>query len=64
MAYGHAWTEYHDGDGWSGVDGTRVADGVDARYIPLGSIEDESIAYRLASIGLLRTLAIHSIVVE
>lgn len=64
MAYGHAWAEYHDGDGWAGLDGTRVADALDARYIPLGTLEDESIAYRLASIGLLRALAIQAIVVE
>lgn len=63
-AYGHAWTEYHDGARWVGVDGTRVADRMDARYIPLGSIADESMGYRLASIGLLRALAIRGIVVE
>lgn len=64
MAYGHAWTEYHDGTGWVGLDATRIAGGMDARYIPLGTIEDESMAYRLATIGLMRALAIRRIVVE
>jgi hypothetical protein len=65
MAYGHAWAEYHDGAGWIGLDATtRVAAALDARYIPLGTVADESIGYRLAAIGLLRALTIRAIVVE
>lgn len=64
MGYGHAWAEYRGADGWIGVDGTRIADGVGAQYIPLAVIGDESVAYRMAVVGALRYLSIDSIRVE
>lgn len=64
MGYGHAWAEYRDDAGWIGIDGTRIDDSVGAHYIPLGVIRDESIAYRLAVLGVLRNLSIDRITVE
>ena len=62
--YGHAWAEYHGEAGWTGIDGTRIDTAVGAHYIPLGVIEDESAAYRLAVLGTLRHLSIDRIVIE
>jgi len=64
VAYGHAWTEYHDDSGWSGIDATRIDNTVGVHYIPLSVISDESIAYRMALVGALRYLSINRIVVE
>lgn len=62
--FGHAWTEYRGDNGWVGLDGTRIDDGVGAHHIPLGVVRDESITYRLALLGLLQGLAIERITVE
>lgn len=62
--YGHAWAEYRSDAGWLGIDGTRIEDGVGAHYIPLGVIRDESIAYRMAVIGVMHSLSIDRITVE
>jgi transglutaminase-like putative cysteine protease len=64
MAFGHAWAEYYGDAGWTGIDGTRVDKTVGAQYIPLSVIGDESIGYRIALIGALRSLSIDRIVVE
>ena len=58
LAYGHAWTEYYSEHGWTGLDGTRISESVGAQHIPLGVVEDESIAYAIGLIGALQTLAI------
>ncbi|MEN8205482.1 MAG: transglutaminase-like domain-containing protein [Pseudomonadota bacterium] len=64
MGYGHAWAEYRGDAGWIGIDGTRIDDSVGAHYIPLGVIRDESIAYRMAVVGVLHSLSIDRITVE
>lgn len=53
LGYGHAWTEFYDGQRWVGLDATRISAVVGTRHVPLGVVNDESIAYTL---GLLRTL--------
>lgn len=52
-AFGHAWVEIHDGDGWQIHDATMPAAGPDAqrsRYLPLGALADEGPAYVLSLI--------------
>ncbi|HET7204875.1 MAG TPA: transglutaminase domain-containing protein [Steroidobacteraceae bacterium] len=38
---GHAWTELRDGDRWVIADAALGAAGAEARYVPLGLLEDE-----------------------
>ncbi len=50
-AFGHAWTEIHDGDRWQIRDATLPGDAPGAaavRYIPLGALRDEGPGYALA----------------
>ena len=62
-AYGHAWTEYYDSQGWVGLDATQISEAVDRQHIPLAAVEDESIGFSLGLIKLLQTQAIEKIVV-
>lgn len=64
LAYGHAWTEYYGDDGWTGLDGTQISHTVGAQHVPLGVVEDESIAYALGLMGVLRALAIERVIVK
>ncbi len=64
LAYGHAWAEYYGDDGWTGLDGTRISHGVSAQHVPLGVVEDESIAYAMGLIGSFQMLAIERVIVE
>ncbi len=64
LAYGHAWTEYYGDDGWTGLDGTRISDRVSAQHVPLGAVEDESIAYALGLVETFQMLAIERVIVE
>jgi hypothetical protein len=64
LAYGHAWTEYYADDGWMGLDGTRINQGVSAQHVPLGVVEDESIAYALGLIDTFQMFAIDRVIVE
>jgi transglutaminase-like putative cysteine protease len=64
LAYGHAWAEYYGDDGWTGLDGTRISHRVGAQHVPLGVLEDESIAYALGLIGTFQMLAIDRVIVE
>ena len=64
LAYGHAWTEYYADDGWTGLDGTRISDRVSAQHVPLGVVEDESIAYALGLVDTIQMLAIDRVIVE
>ena len=64
MAYGHAWAEFYSDHGWSGLDGTRISESVGAQHIPLGVVEDESIAYAIGLIGTLQALAIERVIIK
>jgi hypothetical protein len=64
LAYGHAWVEYYADDGWIGLDGTRISHGVGAQHVPLGVVEDETMAYALGLIGSFQMLAIERVIVE
>jgi hypothetical protein len=64
LAYGHAWVEYYGDDGWTGLDGTRISHRVSAQHVPLGVVEDESIAYALGLVGDFQMLAIDRVIVE
>ncbi len=64
LAYGHAWTEYYGDVGWAGLDATRITRSVGAQHVPLGVVEDESIAYALGLVGTFQTLAIERVIVE
>jgi hypothetical protein len=64
LAYGHAWAEYYADNGWTGRDATRISDSVGAQHVPLGVVEDETIAYALGLIDTLQMLAIERVIVE
>jgi transglutaminase-like putative cysteine protease len=64
LAYGHAWAEYYAAGGWRGLDGTRLGHSVTAQHIPLGVVEDESIAYALGLVGTFQMLAVDRVIVE
>jgi len=64
LGYGHAWTEYYDGQGWAGLDGTRIGAVVGARHVPLGVVDDESIAYTLGLFRTLQGLAVTRVIVK
>lgn len=59
-AYGHAWTEIHDGDTWRRVDATRIHKqvrqrGLRLRYLPILIIEDEGPGYEFKYVGALQS---------
>lgn len=59
FAFGHAWTEIHDGASWSLYDATMVDDAVSrarARYIPLGSLTDEGPGYFFSMLETLTSM--------
>jgi transglutaminase-like putative cysteine protease len=64
LAYGHAWTEYYGEYGWTGLDGTQFSHTVGAQHVPLGVVEDESVAYALGLLGALQALAIDRVIVK
>jgi hypothetical protein len=64
LAYGHAWAEYYGDDGWTGLDGTRLSHRVGAQHVPLGVVDDESIAYALGLISTFQMFAIDRVIVE
>jgi hypothetical protein len=64
LAYGHAWAEYYGEAGWTGLDGTRISDRVGAQHVPLGVVEDETVAYGMGLIGTFQMLAIERVIVE
>lgn len=50
-AFGHAWVEIHDGEGWQIRDATMPAEEPDwqrSRYLPLGALADEGPSYVLS----------------
>jgi hypothetical protein len=64
LAYGHAWAEYYADAGWTGLDGTRIGQGVGAQHVPMGVVEDETMAYALGLIDTFKMLAIERVIVE
>jgi transglutaminase-like putative cysteine protease len=63
-AYGHAWSEYHDGSRWVGLDATNIDSEVGAHYIPIGVVEQEGLGYLLGLTGALQLMNIDRIVVQ
>jgi hypothetical protein len=45
-AYGHAWTEIHDGTDWRRVDGTAIDRQATVRYVPMAAVTDEGPGYQ------------------
>jgi len=64
LAYGHAWVEYYGDGGWTGLDGTRISHSVSTQHVPLGVVEDESIAYTMGLISTFQMFAIDRVIVE
>ncbi|MEE8525755.1 MAG: transglutaminase-like domain-containing protein, partial [Thermoanaerobaculia bacterium] len=52
-AYGHAWSEIHDGTRWRPADATGIDRQAPVRYIPLAIVTDEGPGYELRLIGKL-----------
>jgi hypothetical protein len=63
-AFGHAWSEYHDGSRWVGLDATNIDSEVGAHYIPIGVVEQEGLGYLLGLTGALQLMNIDRIVVQ
>lgn len=58
-AYGHAWTEIHDGDQWQIVDATLPQDVAAAphiRYLPISILEDEGPGYAFGMFGIMDSM--------
>ena len=61
FAFGHAWTEIHDGEAWQIHDGTLPEDVPayrQARYIPLGRLTDEGPAYFLSLVTAMSAMPV------
>lgn len=50
-AYGHAWSEIHDGQAWQRVDATGIDREAPVRYIPLIVIDNEGPGYAFELMG-------------
>lgn len=61
-AFGHAWTEIHDGRRWRTLDATPLPAGV--RYLPLGTFADEGPGYLGAAWAALSPLDVRRVVLE
>lgn len=48
LAFGHAWSEIHDGNVWRLVDATPIGEQERVRHLPLFAIEDEGRGYGVA----------------
>ena len=60
-AFGHAWTEVHDGTGWQLRDATLPADATDeaaVRYIPLGLLREEGPGYALSMFEVVNAMPV------
>ncbi len=56
-AYGHAWTEIHDGQSWQRADATRIDQGSVVYYLPQLRLTNEGPGYRFAlTVALQKTL--------
>jgi Transglutaminase-like superfamily len=63
-AFGHAWTEYHDGTSWQLADATNVGETVEKiRYVPLNVMKDEGPGYARANYDSFDIIDIQSLVV-
>ena len=51
QAFGHAWNEVHDGEGWRTVDPTDLGEARALAYLADGRFEDEGPSYGLELIG-------------
>lgn len=61
-AFGHAWTEYHDGSAWRPVDATNPKpDSVSVRYVPLQVVREEGPGFRLPLMSELHVVHVQSI---
>lgn len=59
-AFGHAWTELHDGREWRTADGTRLPGVV--RYLPLSTVVDEGPGYLMSAWSGLSPIDVRRIV--
>ncbi|MEJ2257690.1 MAG: transglutaminase domain-containing protein [Woeseiaceae bacterium] len=61
LAFGHAWTEIHDGEAWQIRDGTLPDDtsgSWQVRYIPLGRLTDEGPSYFLSLVQAMSAMPV------
>ena len=58
QAYGHAWTEIHDGETWRVADATKIDDepGVTTRLLPLQLVDNEGPGYALPVMAVVQVL--------
>jgi hypothetical protein len=64
-AFGHAWTEYHDGESWRLADATNVGDAVEKiRYVPIRVMKDEGPGYGRASFDAFDIVDVRTLVVS
>jgi transglutaminase-like putative cysteine protease len=62
-AFGHAWTEYHDGQRWQLADATNVGEVVEKiRYLPLHVMTDEGPGYARASLDAFDVVDVRTLV--
>jgi hypothetical protein len=58
-AFGHAWTEIHDGRAWRTVDASPLPPG--ARYLPMGTVADEGPGYTVAAWEMLSPVDVRAL---
>jgi transglutaminase-like putative cysteine protease len=64
-AFGHAWTEYHDGERWQLADATNVGDAAEKiRYVPVRVMKDEGPGYGRASLEGFDIVDVRTLVVS
>lgn len=59
FAYGHAWTEIHNGDEWQIMDATMPSADLAAqhiRYLPVSILEDEGPGYTFSMVGAMNSM--------
>lgn len=60
-AFGHAWTEVHDGSGWQVRDATMPAQDPSTKqlsYVPVGILDDEGSGYFLSLLDVLAAIPV------
>jgi transglutaminase-like putative cysteine protease len=64
-AFGHAWTEYHDGQSWQLADATNVGETAEKiRYVPVRVMKDEGPGYGRASFDAFDIVDVRTLVVS
>jgi len=62
FAFGHAWTEIHNGERWTIRDATLPAAGADVqqlRYLPMATLNDEGPGYFMSLLNTMMSMPVH-----